>query len=72
MASALLFLAGVGGARAEVSWGEAYGGVFLGAGRTENRIVDPSGFGNWGTPGRATDYDGADPVGGCCWEGSST
>lgn len=64
LAAALLPLAAVGAARAEMSWGEAYGGVFLGAGLTENRIVDPSGFGNWGTPGWATDYDGADAVGG--------
>ena len=36
------------GARADVSWGEAYGGVFVGAGRTENRVIDPQGFAHWG------------------------
>ena len=60
----LLLLTGAGEARADVSWGETYGGVFIGGGRTDNRMVDPRGFGNWGTPGWATDYDGADPVGG--------
>ncbi len=64
MASALLLLAGAGGARGEVSWGEGYGGIFLGGGRSENRIIDPSGFGNFGRPGWSTDYDGADLVGG--------
>ena len=48
------------GARADVSWGEAYGGVFVGAGRTENRVIDPQGFAHWGRHGWATDYDGTD------------
>ena len=60
----LVLLAGVRGARADVSWGEAYGGVFVGAGRTENRIIDPQGFAHWGKRGWATDYDGTDLAGG--------
>ena len=60
----LVLLAGVRGARADVSWGEAYGGVFVGAGRIENRIIDPQGFAHWGRRGWATDYDGTDLAGG--------
>ena len=55
--SALLFLAAV-------SWGEAHGGVFLGAGLSHNRIIDPTGWAYWGRRGWATDYDDADLVGG--------
>ena len=44
--------------------GEAYGGVFVGAGRTENRVIDPQGFAHWGRHGWATDYDGTDLAGG--------
>ena len=44
--------------------GEAYGGVFVGAGRTENRVIDPQGFAHWGRRGWATDYDGTGLAGG--------
>ncbi|MCY4486487.1 MAG: hypothetical protein OXF11_05145 [Deltaproteobacteria bacterium] len=47
----------LGAAPSVAAWGDAYVGAFLSAARTENRIVDPSGFGNWGRSGWATDYD---------------
>ena len=47
-----------------MSWGEAHGGVFLGAGLSHNRIIDPTGWAYWGRRGWATDYDDADLVGG--------
>ncbi len=59
-----VLVAGIRGAHAAVAWGHAYGGVFIGAGFQENRIVDPDGFANWGRRGWATDYDDADLVGG--------
>jgi len=60
----LVSLAGVGGGHAAAAWEEAYAGVFVGAGRTENRIIDPEGFAHWGRRGWATDYDDGDLVGG--------
>ena len=42
----------------------AYAGVFAGAGRADNRIVDMEGFANWGRPGWAVDYDGSGLVAG--------
>ena len=44
--------------------GEGYAGVFIGAGRAENRIVDVEGFANWGEPGWTVDYDDSAAVGG--------
>ena len=60
----LISLAGVGGAHAAAAWEEAYAGVFVGAGRTENRLIDPEGFAYWGRRGWATDYEDGDLVGG--------
>ncbi len=57
---ALAFVAGAGAVPAFAAWEEAYAGVFLAGARTENRIVDPSGFANWGRRGWATDYDDGD------------
>ena len=57
-------LAVVGGEHAAAAWEEAYTGVFVGAGRSENRIIDPEGFAHWGRRGWATDYDDGDLVGG--------
>ena len=37
----------------------SYAGIFFGAGRTDNRIVDIDGFANWGNPGSVVDYDDA-------------
>ena len=63
--AALALLAGVGGdAEAGGDDGGSYAGVFVGAGRAENRIVDVEGFANWGEPGWAVDYDEAAAVGG--------
>ena len=41
-----------------------YAGGFIGAGRTDNRIVDIEGFANWGNPGSVSEYDTAGLVGG--------
>ncbi len=57
-------LAVVGGEHAAAAGEEAYAGVFVGAGRSENRIIDPEGFAHWGRRGWATDYDDGDLVGG--------
>ena len=35
---------------------ETYAGVFAGAARPDNRIVDEDGFANWGNPGWSVDY----------------
>lgn len=56
----LAFAGGLRPASAAVAWGDAYAGLFVAAARTENRIIDPSGFANWGRPGWATDYDDGD------------
>ena len=61
---AFVFLAGVRAGHVEAAWGQAYGGVFIGAGFQQNRIVGPDGFANWGRRGWTTDYDDADLVGG--------
>ena len=61
---ALVIFANVRGVPADAAWGEAYGGVFVGAGFQENRIVDPRGFAYWGRRGWGTDYDDADLAGG--------
>ena len=69
LAALALLAAGAGAAKAggddgESLWGESYAGVFIGAGRADNRIVDVEGFANWGEPGWAVDYDESAPVGG--------
>ena len=43
---------------------DAYAGVFVGNGWTDNRIVDVDGFSNWGNPGWTTDYDEDGFIGG--------
>ena len=55
---ALVIFANVRGVPASAAWGEAYGGVFVGAGFQENRIVDPRGFvdGSYLGFGRSTHY----------------
>ena len=45
-------------------WSGTYAGVFAGAGRPDNRIVDVDGFADWGNPGSRTGYAGAGAVGG--------
>ena len=60
----LVSLAGVGDGHAAAARAEAYTGVFVGAGRSENRVIDPEGFAHWGRRGWATDYDDGDLVGG--------
>ena len=59
-----VWLTGLGGGHAGAAWEEPYAGVFVGAGRIENRIIDPEGFAHWGRRGWATDYDDGDLVGG--------
>ena len=49
---------------ATFDWTGTYAGVFAGAGRADNRIVDVDGFANWGNPGWAVDYDDAGFAGG--------
>ena len=49
---------------AAFNWAGTYVGLFAGAGRTDNRIVDVDGFANWGNPGSVVDYDGSGFVGG--------
>ncbi len=44
------------------SWTGTYAGVFAGAGRMDNRIVDVDGFAAWGNPGFSVDYDDAGTV----------
>ncbi len=56
----LVLAAGIPSTTSAAAWGETYAGVFAGAARTENRIIDRSGFANWGMPGWATDYDDGD------------
>ena len=56
----LVFMAGIRSMSHAATWGEAYAGAFVGAARTDNRIVDPTGFANWGRLGWATDYDDGD------------
>ena len=67
--SAFSMLAFAGSARAgsesaAFDWAGTYMGVFAGAGRTDNRIVDVDGFANWGNPGSVVDYDASGFVGG--------
>ena len=38
-------------------WTETYGGLFIGSGLTQNRLVDVDGFANWGNPGWISEYD---------------
>ena len=45
-------------------YGDTYAGIFLGSVESNNRIVDPDGFANWGNPGWAVNYDAGDVVGG--------
>jgi opacity protein-like surface antigen len=61
--------AGASAANAEDSdaafdWTGIYAGIFVGAGQTDNRIVDIDGFANWGNPGSTLDYDDDGFVGG--------
>ena len=49
---------------APFDWTGTYAGVFAGAGRADNRIVDVDGFANRGNPGWAVDYDDAGFAGG--------
>ena len=49
---------------AAFDWTGIYAGVFVGAGQTDNRIVDIDGFANWGNPGSTLDYDDDGFVGG--------
>ena len=44
------------GERAAFDWTETYAGVFAGAGRPDNRIVDVDGFAAWGKPGYSVGY----------------
>ncbi len=60
----LVWLVGVGVGPAAAAWEDAYAGVFVGAARSENRVIDPEGFGNWGRRGWATDYNDGEVVGG--------
>ena len=58
--SAFSMLAFAGAARAgsegaAFNWAGTYVGVFAGAGRTDNRIVDVDGFANWALSGTQTD-----------------
>ena len=67
--SAFSMLAFAGAARAgsegaAFNWAGTYVGIFAGAGRTDNRIVDVDGFANWGNPGSVVDYDASGFVGG--------
>ena len=41
-----------------------YAGVFVGSGKADNRIVDVTGFANWGQPGWTVDYSRNEGVGG--------
>ena len=43
-------------------WTGTYAGVFVGAGRTDNRVVDVDGFAASGNPGFSVDYDDAGTV----------
>ena len=70
-AAPLLLLAVAGGAPAqagnvETTTGRAgvYAGAFAGFGRISNRLVDVSGFANWGNPGSRLGYRDTGPVGG--------
>ena len=54
--------ANAGGERAAFDWREAYAGVFVGAGRPDNRIVDVDGFAAWGKPGSSVGYAAAGAV----------
>ena len=41
-----------------------FAGVFVGAGRSSNTLVDINGFANWGKPGSTTGYNKSGAVGG--------
>ena len=45
-------------------YGDTYAGIFLGSAESNNRIIDPDGFANWGNPGWSVKYDAGDVVGG--------
>ena len=53
--------ANAGGERAAFDWTETYAGVFVGAGRPDNRIVDVDGFAS-GNPGSSVGYAAAGTV----------
>ena len=56
--------ANAGSEDAAFDWTGTYTGIFVGSGRTDNRIVDVEGFANWGNPGSTVDYDDVGFVGG--------
>ena len=53
-----------GGALADAGEDGVWAGVFAGAARADNRLVDIDGFANWGNPGWSSDYDSTGWVGG--------
>ena len=68
LATLPLFMNG-GPARAEddpatLGWSETYAGVFIGAGLTDNKLVDVDGFANWGDAGSVSDYHDSGLAGG--------
>ena len=42
----------------------AYAGFFAGSGRVDNRLIDPTGFANWGNPGSVSRHEDSGFVGG--------
>ncbi len=68
LSTAALLLAAVpaqaGGGDAAFQWKEGYAGVFIGSGRSHNRIVDVEGFANWGNPGWTVAHERSGAVGG--------
>ena len=68
LSTLLLFMNG-GPARAEddpaaLGRSETYAGVFIGAGLTDNKLVDVDGFANWGDVGSVSDYHDSGLAGG--------
>ena len=66
---ALLMLPAGGSAHAgengpSFDWAGAYAGIFAGSGQVDNRLIDPTGFANWGNPGSVTRHGDAGFVGG--------
>lgn len=45
-------------------WAGVYAGVFVGSGQVDNRLIDPTGFANWGHPGTVTRHEDSGFVGG--------
>lgn len=54
--------ADAGSERGAFDWTETYAGVFAGAGRPDNRVVDVDGFSAWGKPGFSVGYDATGTV----------